>query len=42
MSKQFIVPARLEKAAKELVNNVTMLKACSPESRKGAGNENHN
>lgn len=33
MSKQLIVPARLEKAAKELVNNVIMLKACSPEMK---------
>ena len=31
MSKQFIVPARLEKAAKELKDNMTILKGCSPE-----------
>ena len=35
MSNTLIVPARLEKAAKELVNNVTMLKACSPEQEGG-------
>lgn len=31
MSKQFTVPTRLEKAAKELKDNMVILKGCSPE-----------